>query len=453
MKDETLRRELARLTPGDADVEAELQHVQHVARRRRAARRAGAGLVALAVVGAGFLGVPQLMDRIAKQRISTGTPAGVPDPEVATKTPMAGAEGPIVLSTTLDADAAYIVSGPFQGDPPRPAQLTRVDRQTRRVTASQSLPRGGSITKAGQTLWVTQGGLEAGASTDVLALDPRTLAIRNRLSLPAAPIAAVGLADSLWVATLRVGLSPEPDVAGLYRIDVNTLAITQRLRPAGPVETLVADPSGRYFYAAVNTPLTVEKRDAVTGSTVASRGDFSAVAGGSLAVSPEGLWVSYATGMLGSSERLNPDTLQSNGGLGQLGDKQEWSNGSGVLVAKGLLWAADADGLWCGDLSTGQLRAKVSDRDHILTYLGDDRALYGVTPAGVTEIQPLAACSGPSSSTTVGPAITGPVVQGKPILTPPAVPQTRTLAVGGDCKALGDQGWTVTCDRVVTPVR
>jgi hypothetical protein len=203
-----------------------------------------------------------------------------------------------------------------------------------------------------------------------------TLKVKQRINLPGQPTPATfslpqlaGTSDLLW---LGYGNS-------LYRLDPATgrVLLTQGL--PGTATSLSIDPSSHWLYVGVvpsqgRNALVIEW-DGSTGRRIASAPTGGADLGGpTVAAAPDGVWIAYATGMMGAVEHRSARDLSV-----LVGPQTGHTNGIRVFVGGGALWLADggARRLACADLLTGTTAASqesdpaavVADADG--SYLGD----------------------------------------------------------------------------------
>jgi hypothetical protein len=259
--------------------------------------------------------------------------------------------------------------------------LARIDRATGAVATSGIFPYAKTVARVPAGLWVAAGPSigegTAGADLKWLTLvDPVSLSVKQRVRLPA-------LADSGSFAPRLAGTSNLLWLAygqSLYRLDPTTgrILLTKSLPPN--TTSISIDPSGyRLYVGAVpgdGTGAVVIAWDASTGARIASAPTGGQDLGGpQVAAAADGVWIAYATGMMGAVEHRSAVDLS------MLGDPQfGHTNGIRVFVGGGALWFVDAGAgrLACADLRTGTPAASSQESspaavvaDANGSYLGD----------------------------------------------------------------------------------
>lgn len=234
--------------------------------------------------------------------------------------------------------------------------LARYDTAQRKVTASVEVAPIVDMRRAGEWLWVLQmsSKLEArspdffplGNAAELSWLDPATLERRGRMTLDSTGVIAI-VHDSLWVGTttgiVRVAL------ADGHLLDATPITVGGEANVASIAETI----AGQRIYAVAERfqQFSVVQFDAVTGTIVAQGPVVGAGPGGvHIDAGDAGIWLSYATGMSGTSVRIDPATLT---GVVAINDnaRPKARQGSDVL------WV---DGSWggfvgCANATTGEL--------------------------------------------------------------------------------------------------
>ena len=294
--------------------------------------------------------------------------------------------GPVV-AMSLDSAAIFALYAPAPvagGTDPTKIGLARIDRATGAVATMGGFPYAKTLARVTAGLWVAAGpGIGDGtvaADTKWLTLvDPVTLSVKQRVHLPAqadsgsfaAPQLA-GASNGLW---LGYGHS-------LYRLDptAGRILLTESL--PGTATSISIDPSGHRLYVGVevtpsqNSQDLVIEWDALTGARLASAPTGGlGLAGPHVAAAADGVWISYATGMLGAVEHRGAT------GLAELSAPQhQHTNGIHVFVFGGTLWLVDgmAQQVACGDPLTGVITASSQESspeavvaDANGSYLGD----------------------------------------------------------------------------------
>ena len=295
------------------------------------------------------------------------------------------------VAMSLDSSAVFALydPGPINGRPdPARTMLARIDRVTATVTTAGPFPQGRLLARVGSGLWIgaaADQGMTADAQSLTL-VDAVTLKVKQRIHLPGQPtpgtlsvpqIAATS--DLLW---LGYGQS-------LYRLEPTTgrTLLTENL--SGTATSVSIDPSGRRLYVGListqpGVALVIEL-DASTGSRIASAPTGGADLGGPhVAAAPDGVWISYATGMLGAVEH------RSAVGLALLtSPDHHYTNGIRVSVFGGEVWLVDgmAQQVACGDALSGVIAASSQETlpgdvvaDTNGSYLGDSDGVGFLQP-------------------------------------------------------------------------
>ena len=289
-----------------------------------------------------------------------------------------------VTTMSLDASAIFALYAPAPvsgGIDPSKMGLARIDRATGAVATAGVFPYAKSMARVATGLWVAAGPSigegTAGADTKWLTLvDPVSLSVKQRVRLPA-------LADSGSFAPRLAGTSNLLWLAygqSLYRLDPTTgrILLTESL-PANTTSISI-DPSGyRLYVGAVpgqGSGAVVIAWDASTGARIASAPTGGQELGGpQLAAAADGVWIAYATGMMGAVEHRSATDLSM-----LVGPQTGHTNGIRVYVGGGSLWLVDAGAgrLACADLRTGTPAASSQESspaavvaDANGSYLGD----------------------------------------------------------------------------------
>jgi hypothetical protein len=250
---------------------------------------------------------------------------------------------------------------PVKQGTPRFFRVSRFDVRLGRVTAT-SLPihdLAGMAVSDG-SLWVSA---ETGSlpgrhqGGTLLRLDGSSLRVLHRTRL-ATPTGALATAPAgLWVSNTHRLLLVDPASGDVIR----------RVIVIGSVSQVVVDASTNTLYDATHRPdfastIAIEQRNATTGAlrdrTTALRGMPSV---NTLAASPRGVWLAYATGNLGLAERLPRGHLQRPSNTRPRADAG--TNGIGVYQTADILWIDEGvKKLWCADPTTGRARDYLPER-------------------------------------------------------------------------------------------
>jgi len=296
----------------------------------------------------------------------------------------------------LDQNALYVLYQPRTQPAPGTADVTmlaQIDRKTGTVVRAGPFPGAFSLATAGGSLWIAGGYYPGRSDAGFLdRLDPFSLRVQQQLSLPpqtgqngiAATLAGSG--TSLWM-----GFGPT-----LYRlspVDGHTIT-TQSIGADAVVTSLSINPAGTVLYLGANryamSSPTVYEWSTTSGALLAS----SSAAGGQglggvqVAAATDGVWVSFATGMMGVVGHLRARDLQSLPTLGERG-----SNGVRVFLADAVLWTTDGmtGRLACADPATGATRASTA-MPFGGVVVGDAQGIYIGGYDGVYLLHPDPAC-------------------------------------------------------------
>jgi len=314
----------------------------------------------------------------------------------------------VVHTLAIDASAVYAQVSQYV-EPAGPDSIVRIDRRTGSQTKSAAvLNSPGPLVTTGRWLWASdsplalQGGHHA-QLVQLVQLDATTLAVRQRIDVP-------GEFESLAItpAGLWVGASTR-----VLRFDAETGRLTRSIAlSTGDATAVAADPGGQRIYIAQSNvgpdpsrpdrpyqPTVVTERDAVTGALIATRTDLSGYAGATLSAigSPQGVWVSFSTGMMGQVQLLRSSDLATIAGVHPAGGYSAGTNSISGTGTGGLLWLSDAalSRLACADQATDQVLATRSfpTLDSVPSLvLSDGSTLYAAVAAGLAMLKPDPAC-------------------------------------------------------------
>jgi hypothetical protein len=163
--------------------------------------------------------------------------------------------------------------------------------------------------------------------------------------------------------------------------------LTESLPPN--TTSLSIDPAGRRLYAGAvsgeGTGALVIEWDAATGARIASAPTGGAELGGpQVTAAADGVWIAYATGMMGAVEYRRATDLSM-----PAGPQYGHTNGIRVFAGGNALWFVDpgAGRLACADLSTGRIAASSQETlpgvvvaDENGSYLGDSDGVGFLRP-------------------------------------------------------------------------
>jgi hypothetical protein len=300
-----------------------------------------------------------------------------------------------VVAMSLDSLAVFALyyPGPMNGRPDAAAtMLARIDRATAAVTTSGPFPQAVLLARVSSGLWIGAGANQGtGPDTQWLTLvDPVTLRVKQRIHFPGQPTLGTnsppqlaGTSDLLWSA---YGNS-------LYRLDAATGRVLQTQNLAGTATGLSIDPLSHKLYAGLipsqgNEALVIEW-DGSTGHRIGSAPTGGVDLGGpTVAAAPDGVWVTYATGMQGAVEHRADTSLSM-----LAGPLHGHSNGIRAFVGGGALWLVDggAGQVECADLRTGTTAAS-SQATLASALIADAKGSYLGDADGVGFLRPDPAC-------------------------------------------------------------
>ena len=296
-----------------------------------------------------------------------------------------------VQAMSLDVAAIFALYDPYPVT--GGIRVARVDRSTGAVTTAGPFPHAWQMARVTAGLWIGAGADPAGADTQWLTLvDPVTLKVKQRVRLPGEPTLGTysmpqlaGTSDLLWSA---YGNS-------LYRLDATTGRILSSQTLPGTASSVSIDISSYRLYVGVNptTPQSdqamVIELDAGTGAHLASAPTGGAGLGGpQVAAAPDGVWIAYATGMMGAVEHRTALDLTL---LPE--PPAQHANGIHVVLGGGTLWLVDsmAQRVACADLRTGAIVASV-DATNVTVLVADANGSYLGDREGVGFLRPDPPC-------------------------------------------------------------
>jgi len=299
--------------------------------------------------------------------------------------------GPVV-AMSLDSAAVFALYAPAPvngGVDPSKIRLARIDRATGAVTTAGPFPNATELARVTAGLWIGAGPerYAPNAGTDWLTLvDPTTLKVKQRIRLPAQPDLGpfakpylAGTSNLLWLAYSE----------SLYRLDPTTGRILVSKSLSGPATSISIDSAGRRLYVAVvpksGPPALVIELDVSNGSRLGSAPTGGWDLGGpTVAAAPQGVWISYATGMMGAVEFRSASDFSM-----LVGPQFGHTNGIRAFVGGGAVWFVDggAGRLACADPSTGRIAASSQETlpgvvvaDGNASYLGDSDGVGFLQP-------------------------------------------------------------------------
>jgi len=189
----------------------------------------------------------------------------------------------------------------------------------------------------------------------------------------------------------------------LYALSPTTGAVLFKVPTEMAIFSLSTSQDGTVLYTAGESnsyPLVLIELDARTGRTLATEDESDSVAGGDVAATDHGVWVSFRTGLQGVTVQHDKATLaivtnqsESAGAVGYSPFDQ--GMGEAANVSDGALWLAGLQGLACADPVTGALRVvEPSVPSSIESVVARDGVLYGAGAGGLSVITAPRACFG-----------------------------------------------------------
>jgi hypothetical protein len=302
-----------------------------------------------------------------------------------------------VQAMSLDGTAIFALYAPNPvsgGIDSSQMRLARIDRTTGTVTTAGPFPNVWQLTRTASGLWLAAGSAQWAPTADwewLTLVDPVTLKVKQRVRLPGSPDTGT-VSDPQLAATANLMWLGYGHT--LYRLDPATgrSLMTQSL--PGTVTSISIDPSGRRLYAGVmpkqaSDALVIES-DASTGARIASAPTGGAGLGGpKLVAEPDGVWIAYATGMMGAVEHRSAADLSL-----VVGPHGQATNGIRIFVGGAALWFVDggARQVACADLRTGTIAASVQPETIPAAIAADANGSYLGDGDGVAFLRPDPAC-------------------------------------------------------------
>ena len=266
-----------------------------------------------------------------------------------------------VTAMSLDASAIFALYAPPRdsgGFNPAQFRLARVDRSTGALITAGPFPNAWELARTAGGLWVAAGAelWAPGSDTQWLTLvDPVTLKVKQRVRLPGSPDTGIPSDPHLAATSSLMWLGYGH---ALYRLDPSTGRVLSTQASPGTVTSISIDPSGHRLYTAIVPAQTgtaqVVEWDASTGGRIGSAPTGGGDLGGAhVAAAPGGVWISYATGMMGAVERRADPSLSL-----VAGPEGGHTNSIRAFVGGGALWLVDGAGrVTCAELRTGAAAA------------------------------------------------------------------------------------------------
>jgi hypothetical protein len=306
--------------------------------------------------------------------------------------------GQVYYGMTLDSSAIFALYTPTASDPHDTSHttLTRIDRSTGKVITNGPFSGGFQLVRVGAGLWVV-GGMSGGPTVDKYwmdLVDPITLQVKYRTWVPGRPGPTVfglpqvsGTSSFLWL-----GYGQQA-----YRLDPGTGKILVTVSFSGTVTSVSIDPLGQRLYVGVDLAPSQDNQDQVveldghTGARLLSAPTGGNGLGGPQVVAAaDGVWIAYATGMMGAIEHRSAASLALLPTPSQYGH----TNGISVFVGGGSVWFLDPSvrQLTCADPRTGAIAAS-TQMSFPTTTVADSKGSYVAEQAEIDFLRPDPSCS------------------------------------------------------------
>jgi hypothetical protein len=377
----------------------------------RPVRRAGwlrpvAASVVVALFGIGLL-VGLRMARQVEPRIiakptpvvtalPSASPTASPNPSPSTLPNWIASRIPLgdqVYATALDSSAVFALYKPSSNDPHDTSHetLARIDRVTGKITTYGPFAGGFQLVRTGAGLWVV-GGVPGGQSVDTYwmdLVDPVTLQVRVRQWVPGQPAPGTYSQPSLSAGPNLLWLVYGEQA---FKLDPATGKVLLSRTFSGNLTSVSVDPAGRYVYVGLvvlgQGQAVVFQLDASTGSSLASTQTGGGDLGGpGVEASSDGVWINYATGMMGAVEYRSANGLRDVSTAIQRG-----TNGIIIAISAGKIWLVDvgAGRVGCLDPQTDTVFYSAVGGPTAL--VGDHGGVYVASSGEVDLLKPSAPC-------------------------------------------------------------
>jgi hypothetical protein len=304
-------------------------------------------------------------------------------------------------SLALDANAVFaLVAAPdTQWLSDSDVDLVRLDRSTGRVTASRHIGAATSLLRAGGEVWVgAPDQVQSPTRGTILRFDAISLAPRGSIALPRGS----GASDA-YQPGVRLSASGTTVVAGFGSnfevIDATTATVRRTVAAGGQqvVEDVAISPKGRRIYAVTgdsSQTFVLSEWDAATGQPVSGgSATLDSVGPPQLTATDAGVWVSRATGMMGTYEFHPSGALATARPPGGAPSDTEAPNSVHTAFARSILWVLGS-GVRCADPATGANRAVDPMASSYTNSLVADGAVVFVSDSsGIALLTPPPACS------------------------------------------------------------
>ncbi|HVS05776.1 MAG TPA: hypothetical protein VHK65_06375 [Candidatus Dormibacteraeota bacterium] len=301
--------------------------------------------------------------------------------------------GQLYYGMALDSSAVFALYTPTANNPHDTSQTTlaRIDRTTGRVVTNGPFAGGFQLLRVDAGLWVV-GGMSGGPTVDKYwmdLVDPVTLQVKSRTWVPGRPGPGVFGLPELTGASKLLWLGYGQQI---YRLDPATGKILATVSFSGTVTSVSLDPSGQHLYVGIEPTSSQDNQDQIveldsnTGARLASAPTGGAGLGGPHVVgSADGVWVAYATGMMGQVEHRSASNLALLPIPSQFGH----TNGVSVVVGAGSVWFVDggAQRVACADPRTGTIAAS-TELPFPTVLVTDSKGTYVAVQDEVDFLQP-----------------------------------------------------------------
>jgi hypothetical protein len=328
----------------------------------------------------------------------TTAPSATPSPIpltswIAQRVPIAG-QVYFRQAMALDSSAVFALYTPTSNNPHDNSRTTlaRVDRTTGKLVTNGPFPGGFQLLRVGAGLWVL-GGMNGGPAVDKYwmdLVDPVTLQVRSRVWVPGhagptvlGPPDLTGASNIIWL-----GYGQQ-----LFRLDPSTGKVMATVNVPGTVSSVSLDAPGKRLYLGVvpppsqtNQQAQVLELEGTTGRLLTSaRTGGGDLGGPQVVASADGVWVAYATGMMGQVEHRSAANLALLPNPSQVGH----TNGIDVVVGGSSVWYLDgmAQQVACADPRTGAI-ASTADIAFPAALVADAKGTYAAVPGEIDFLNP-----------------------------------------------------------------
>jgi hypothetical protein len=305
--------------------------------------------------------------------------------------------GPDPSIVAVDRTSLFL-TGTFENAKGAPASLIRIERRGLTVAARAVLPTVTSVAYGDGALWWATGALLGNAGQTMIAghgrllvkVNPVSLAVRARFTLPAPTMLVAVARGDLWVAT----------PANLVRVNPTSGAVVATVALGFSPVALAASYDAKRLYALGSTSsnqLVLADYSAASGRQLGLE-HVARFSGGPLAVAQGGVWT--AVGKTGTQS--TNDKFFQGPGLSPGPSVGGFTFDTEPYVADNILWLVDAGGngpTVCADPASGRTRVKGGpvgiEYGAVASYGSSTYLLHDVGASGsLLQIAPTASCSG-----------------------------------------------------------